>query len=195
MAYVYQKNDIITLKSNASGYYPIKPYSQGRWYYEFTHIDGDHYHYLGFRLDYGQRVYLYQMGSSNIFRVIFFDGMTVVGKENYEDLKFKDVVSNHTVGLGFDIYQKTFTIYYLNQIQKLELEYSNSAKKVAPQFGEGFENTIFTDQIRYNFGSKSFQYEIPENYLPWNITLSPTIHCNCKYNIQYHFLFIICLNS
>ena len=128
----------------------------GRWYYEFTHIDGDHYHYLGFRLDHSQRVYLYQMGSSNIFRVIFFDGMTVVGKENYEDLKFKDVVSNHTVGLGFDIYQKTFTIYYLNQIQKLELEYSNSAKKVAPQFGEGFDKTIRTNLKSHYFISKSF---------------------------------------
>ena len=194
MAYVYQREDTVTLISNTSLFYSTKPFAQGRWYYEFTHLDGDNFHLIGFLLDGGQRIYIYPGGSQNKFHIIFFDQMSVEEKDSYEDLKFKNVTSSHTVGLGFDTYSKKFTIRYLDQILELQCSYSKSTK-VAPQFGEGFDKTIHTDRVRYNFGKTTFEYEIPQNYRPWMLSNSPTNYCNCHNNIQYSLLFIIFYKS
>ena len=162
------KNNIVTLETNSSHFLTTKPYSQGRWYYEFTHISGDNFHLAGFCVTGNPRVYVYPQGSKGHTTISFFDRMSVKGYDCYQSLPLSNYSENHTIGLAFNTFTKLFTVIYQNQTLKFQTVYNTKINKVSPCFYEAVDPTLFTDTISVNLGSKPFQYQIPPNYLPWS---------------------------
>ena len=104
-------NNTIKLITSKSTFITTKPASSGRFYFEFTHLSGDCYHFVGFmpsNLDIRQGVFFYQQGDEKkikIFRgrnVSLYYQNTSNPFDNYQNLEFNEINSNHTIGLAFD---------------------------------------------------------------------------------------------
>ena len=182
MVYLLGKSDIIILESTVQRYLSTKPFSKGRWYYEFTHLEGDNFHLAGFQTNQGERIHIYPQGQRKCL-IACFNGMSADGVSGYTDANFNNFTENHTVGLGFDTYSKVFTVQYNDQVKTYNLHYSSSAYRVSPVFLEAFQNIYYTDRIKVNFGSNPFTYKIPDNHLPWSYMEQDTFHSS--YSLRY----------
>ena len=72
MVYLYSsdkaiiKSNTVTMVPWKQSYRTTKPNARGKWYFEFTHIQGANYHLAGFLIDdINARIQLYPVGSTN----------------------------------------------------------------------------------------------------------------------------------
>ena len=174
-------NNTVKLITLQTVYFTTKPPSSGRFYFEFTHINGDHYHYVGFapsNYNVQQGVFFYQQGKKTkikIFRgynVSVYYQDTSKAFENYQNLEFDDITSNYTIGIAFDTYARVFSIYSGKQVKRYYVKDNIfNDQKYTPYFGEAYsEDYVFRDEIHVNFGKENFSYGVPYGYLPWGKT-------------------------
>jgi len=182
-------NNTVTLRNGQKAKTTPKSVN-GRWYYECTHISGDNYHLCGFSINsnYGG-IYAYPQGCTTCIK-LHFNTLTV-----YENIKvdtnvgFTGVIKEHTIGLGFHTYTRTFTIIYDNQTAKFTIRNEIKETSVSPMI---FEATPFEDTISANFGENDFKYQVPYGFLPWNCqNREHSCLCRCmKINMIHTALFI-----
>ena len=203
---VYEDN-VITMITDKGYYITTKPASEGRWYYEFTHIQGDCFHYVGFAPYYDkyQGFFFYPQGESHIAKFFRGDNITAYIDnssnhfDQYQDIGLVGLDKNHTIGLAFDSYSMIFTIYYETQIKRFSIKYQQNypkPQKFSPFFSEAYDDYLrWNDTISLNFGEKPFRYNLPQGYLPWKSALVPISCCKNDFIIDLRYLLFIFINS
>ena len=170
-----------------------KPCSEGRWYYEITHVSGDGHINFGFGYDYLidfsfilgankdvlQKFYLYNYSSIQIF----MPSMDEPIKNETIVRELGPYFQGFTMGVAYDTFTNVFSLYNNNSIINVHIKTKGTNKgKVGPIIIEGTSggDKIFHDNISVNFGQEPFKYPIPSGYQPWNTIWKPS------YTYQIH---------
>ena len=194
-------NTSVTLTSSGD-MKTTKPCSEGRWYYEITHIGGDICMNFGFSYDY-QWYESFVIGAnpsvSNYFYVYNYSSILMhISSINDSIVKETPISSiglyspGFTVGVAYDTFSNIFSIYYNNSFIHINIKNKDSRKgKIGPIFIEGTSggSLLYHDNIRVNFGQEKFTYDIPLGYQPWNTIWRG---CSCIHKTHNHYFVLIC---
>ena len=185
-----------TLQSSLP-FFTTKQCSEGKWYYELSHIDGDRHVNFGFSYenkipssfiigankDFSKYFYVYNYSSIQFF---FSSNTAIVNETFVPNLGFNE--HGFTVGVAYDTFSNIFSVYHNNSFEHFNIRCDNK-KRVGPLFIEGTGgSTIFHDQISVNFGQKPFKYGLPLGYQPWN-TIWKSSTCESKHFTHFSCLF------
>ena len=175
------KSNIVTLVTYDT-YTTTKSASSGSWYYEYTHISGDHFQLPGFIIGNQNRIHVYPQSHTEFIEIAFFGNINVPGYTTYDKIPLSNYRANHTIGLGFDTNKKIFSVIYEGQRLDFQTSYSLSENTVSPFFIEANSPDItYRNKISVNFGIYSFRYGLPKNYLPWDTSRTFNPSMNSRY--------------
>ena len=154
-----------------------KPNSEGRWYYEVTHLRGDGCASFGYtyNIKKGNTFIIASNGKSyDHFYVYYYNSVNIFLNSSLVSNRYSPIEdiglyqSQYTVGIGFDTYSGIFSIYYNNFFHHMNVSCENCGNKVMPIFIEATGSKIFEDVLNANFGETTFKYGLPSGYKPWN---------------------------
>ena len=175
--------------------------TEGRWYFEVTHISGNDYPCVGFCFDGGVNTQSFVMAhnkQAGLWHIVYYDNINVYMNSlnpltSYNDIpELGQYQSQFTMGFAYDIYTHLFTVYYNNNFYHFNISCKNScSEKISPVFIEATSGSslILKDDLKVNFGSEPFVYGLPDGYLPWNSYL-PTNTCYTHNYFQTHIFCI-----
>ena len=159
-------NNIADVISQHEYLYTTKKSSYGRYYFEFSHIEGPYCHLAGFDFS-GRKVFAYPQCQKDSVK-LYFEGTTINENiKNFGEVEIDNFSASETVGLAADTYTMSFYIIYKNNIKRFSIPV-RSPLKVSPVAREGYSNIVHTDKVSFNFGEKEFVYNVPFGFIPWS---------------------------
>ena len=188
----------ITLGSGKPEYYSTKPASKGRWYYEYTHLQGSRKVLCGFSInnvtstkfyigEWPESFYIYYGESVSVYNAS--DKSIKINLYDKTGSMLNNLPEKYTIGLGYDTYSRLFTIYYNTKVLYYYIKCEEIFQKVTPVFSENTGDT-YEDTISVNFDGP-FDYGLPQGYLQWGTYLQQKTCSNENYHVLPHFAMLI----
>ena len=152
----FSEGEVINLRQDTFYFSDYLPNNRGKYYYEATHISGTNYHLFGFQSDIGDvNFYLY----GNLKTPRFYGSVLLESVDYTEKISFSVNDSLHTIGLGLDIVNNEFLIFYDKIIARTKVK--SGMKNIRFRiWGANWEGA--DDNVTFNAGYQPFLYSFPK---------------------------------
>lgn len=170
--------DGLTLAEGEGLYVSTTSKNKGRWYYEFTHVDGSNYHLIGF-IDGNTKIISYYAFNSLPDSSVFINSNYNSSISSYAKVGFNTVSQTSTIGLGIDLFGGRFIIRSSHQIAVVNFDLSKFNTKDTRAYFQEANAASAKDTINVNFGEKKFAYDLLPGFVAWNKTPN-IISCFCR---------------
>ena len=163
----FSQNEKVSLRRGESYVSTKRPQNlPGRWYFEFTHINGSNYHIMGFKEGNSRNIYFYQFNSLPDASVLIYEKFKAPVLD-YKLIGFNKIKATSTIGLGLDLYNGIFYIRAEYQMAVMNLDKTIlNPSKISLYFGEASVTTAY-DFVDINFGDKDFVYGLMPGFTAW----------------------------
>ena len=136
----------------------------GRWYYEATHYaGGTNYHLIGFSINQSY-ITFYPLGNPSLPNFYMHQSLSQTSNE-FSRIPFS-VEDEHTVGVGIDVDEHRFYVFYNNHFSYYDFVMTNKCQNLNTRIF-GAYTSITNDEVSINFGDEPFKYNI-SGFTPWS---------------------------
>ena len=160
----------------------------GKWYFEATHYSGgSNWHLFGFEMNFGD-IYFYPVGDRS--NPAFYMPESLSQNNNTRTPLPFSVEDEHTIGVGIDIDEHRFYVFYKNNFAFYDFKMTSKCKRINARVW-GANINLTDDNVSVNFGDEPFKYNI-SGFTPWSKTQA-RITCYCKNRAISRTIYVVSL--
>jgi hypothetical protein len=164
---IYQKEEV-KLLSRAPYYQSSRYLRKGRYYYEFTHINGSQKYLIGFMANNEFYIAFSPFISYPSANVYFSESVECYEWSRKQDLCLSNINTEYTVGLGIDIEAKQFLIRINHEVRIIEMNIGTKVNYWRAVMTGMTSTNNYVDYISVNFGENLFKFHVPLGFTPLN---------------------------